>query len=55
MHRRQLASPEMPGERTTRSFTAPRSARIDLLFTMSDSLRAIGVRPSKDNGRERAD
>ena len=47
VHRRQLALPEMPGERTTRSFTAARSARIDLLFTMSDNLRAIGARPSK--------
>ena len=30
-----------PGERATRSFTAARSTRVDLLFTMSDSLRAV--------------
>jgi hypothetical protein len=37
--------PKMPGERATRSFTAARSTRVDLLFTMSDSLRALRQKP----------
>jgi hypothetical protein len=43
------------GDSAPHAAHATRSARIDLLFTMSDSLRAIGTHPSTDNGQERAD